>query len=245
MFDLTGKSALVTGASGGIGAGIARALHGAGATVALSGTREAPLQALAAELGERAYVLPCDLSDPQAVEALPKAAQDAMGALDILVNNAGITRDTLMMRMSDDQWTQVLDVNLTAAMRLMRGVLRPMMKARWGRIVNISSVVGVTGNPGQANYVAAKAGLVGLSKSLAQEVASRGITVNCVAPGFIATPMTDALTEAQQDALTQRIPTGRMGRPEDIAAGVLYLASAEAGYVTGAVLHINGGMAML
>ena len=245
MFDLTGKSALVTGASGGIGAGIARALHGAGATVALSGTREAPLQALAAELGDRAYVLPCNLSDAHAVEALPKAAQEAMGALDILINNAGITRDTLMMRMSDDQWADVLDVNLTAAMRLMRGVLRPMMKARWGRIVNISSVVGATGNPGQANYVAAKAGLVGLSKSLAQEVASRGITVNCVAPGFIATPMTDALTEAQQDALTQRIPTGRMGTPEEIAAGVLYLASKEAGYVTGAVLHINGGMAML
>ena len=245
MFDLTGKSALVTGASGGIGAAIARALYGAGATVALSGTREAPLQALAAELGARAHVLPCNLSDPKAVEALPKAAQDAMGGLDILINNAGITRDTLMMRMSDDQWADVLDVNLTAAMRLMRGAVRPMMKARWGRIVNISSVVGATGNPGQANYVAAKAGLVGLSKALAQEVASRGITVNCVAPGFIATPMTDALTEAQQDALTQRIPTGRMGTPEDIAAGVLYLASKEAGYVTGAVLHINGGMAML
>ena len=245
MFDLTGKSALVTGASGGIGAAIARALYGAGATVALSGTREAPLQALAAELGARAHVLPCNLSDPKAVEALPKAAQDAMGGLDILINNAGITRDTLMMRMSDDQWAEVLDVNLTAAMRLMRGAVRPMMKARWGRIVNISSVVGATGNPGQANYVAAKAGLVGLSKALAQEVASRGITVNCVAPGFIATPMTDALTEAQQDALTQRIPTGRMGTPEDIAAGVLYLASKEAGYVTGAVLHINGGMAML
>lgn len=245
MFDLTGKSALITGASGGIGAAIARALHGAGATVALSGTREAPLQALAAELGARAHVLPCNLSDPASVEALPKAAIEAMGSLDILVNNAGITRDTLMMRMSDDQWADVLDVNLTAAMRLMRGSLRGMMKARWGRIVNISSVVGATGNPGQANYVAAKAGLVGLSKALAQEVASRGITVNCVAPGFIATPMTEVLTEPQQEAINQRIPAGRMGTPEEIAAGVLYLASAEASYVTGAVLHINGGMAMV
>ena len=245
MFDLTGKTALVTGASGGIGAAIARALHGAGATVALSGTREAPLQELAAELGARTHVLPCNLSDADAVEHLPKAAMEAMGGLDILVNNAGITRDTLMMRMSDEQWSQVLDVNLTAAMRLMRGSLRPMMKARWGRIVNISSVVGATGNPGQANYVAAKAGLVGLSKALAQEVASRGITVNCVAPGFIATPMTEVLSEAQQDGLTARIPAGRMGTPEEIAAGVLYLASAEAGYVTGAVLHINGGMAMI
>ncbi|MGY6694625.1 MAG: 3-oxoacyl-[acyl-carrier-protein] reductase [Roseinatronobacter sp.] len=245
MFDLTGKSALVTGASGGIGADIARALHGAGATVALSGTREGPLQALAAELGDRAHALPCNLSDPQAVDALPKAAFEAMGGLDILVNNAGITRDTLMMRMSDEQWSQVLDVNLTAAMRLMRASLRGMMKARWGRIINITSVVGATGNPGQANYVASKAGLVGLSKALAQEVASRGITVNCVAPGFIATPMTEALSSAQQDAINQRIPAGRMGAPEEIAAGVLYLASSEAGYVTGAVLHINGGMAMI
>lgn len=245
MFDLTGKTALVTGASGGIGAAIARALHGAGASVALSGTREAPLQDLATELGARTHVLPCNLSDPQAVEALPKAAIEALGGLDILVNNAGITRDTLMMRMSDEQWSQVLDVNLTAAMRLMRGALRPMMKARWGRIVNISSVVGATGNPGQANYVAAKAGLVGLSKALAQEVASRGITVNCVAPGFIATPMTEVLSDAQQDALTARIPAGRMGTPDEIAAGVLYLSSMEAGYVTGAVLHINGGMAMI
>lgn len=245
MFDLTGKCALVTGASGGIGADIARALHGAGATVGLSGTREGPLHALAAELGARAHALPCNLSDPEAVNGLPKAAADAMGGLDILVNNAGITRDTLMMRMSDEQWSQVLDVNLTAAMRLMRASLRGMMKARWGRIINISSVVGATGNPGQANYVASKAGLVGLSKALAQEVASRGITVNCVAPGFIATPMTEALTPAQQDAINQRIPAGRMGTPEEIAAGVLYLASSEAGYVTGAVLHINGGMAMI
>ncbi len=245
MFDLTGKCALVTGASGGIGAAIARALHRAGATVALSGTREAPLQALAEELGARAHVLPCNLSEPDAVEALPKAAAQAMGALDILVNNAGITRDTLMMRMSDDQWAQVLDVNLTAAMRLMRGSLRGMMKARWGRVVNISSVVGTTGNPGQANYVAAKAGLVGLSKALAQEVASRGITVNCVSPGFIATPMTEALTDDQQAAINARIPAGRMGTPEEIAAGVLYLASPEAAYITGANLHINGGMAMV
>ncbi|TVS02352.1 MAG: 3-oxoacyl-[acyl-carrier-protein] reductase [Rhodobacteraceae bacterium] len=245
MFDLTGKSALVTGASGGIGAAIARALHGAGATVALSGTREAPLQALAEELGDRAHVLPCNLSEPEAVEALPKAASNAMGGLDILVNNAGITRDTLMMRMSDEQWAQVMDVNLTAAMRLMRGSLRGMMKARWGRIVNVASVVGVIGNPGQANYVASKAGLVGLSKALAQEVATRGITVNCVAPGFIATAMTEALTEDQQAVINARIPAGRMGSPEEVAAAALYLASPEAAYVTGATLHVNGGMAML
>ncbi|MBR3371235.1 MAG: 3-oxoacyl-[Rhodobacteraceae bacterium] len=245
MFDLTGKSALITGASGGIGADIARALHSAGATVALSGTREAPLEELAAALGTRAHVLPCNLSDPEAVEALPKRAIEAMGALDILVNNAGITQDNLLMRMSDAQWQQVLDVNLTAAMRLMRGCLRGMMKARWGRIVNISSVVGATGNPGQTNYVAAKAGLVGMSKALAQEVASRGITVNCVAPGFIATPMTEALTDDQKAVINARIPAGRMGTPADIAAAVMYLASQEAGYVTGAVLHVNGGMAMI
>lgn len=245
MFDLTGKAALVTGASGGIGAEIARALHQAGASVGLSGTREAPLQALAEELGDRAFVLPCNLSDPQAVEALPKSALAALGGLDIVVNNAGITRDNLAMRMTDEQWAQVLDVNLTASMRLMRGALRPMMKARWGRIVNITSVVGATGNPGQMNYAAAKAGLVGASKSLAQEVASRGITVNCVAPGFIATPMTDALSDDQKAAINGRIPAGRMGSPTEIAAGVLYLASHEAAYVTGAVLHINGGMAMV
>ncbi|MDD7972610.1 3-oxoacyl-[acyl-carrier-protein] reductase [Roseinatronobacter alkalisoli] len=245
MFDLTGKTALVTGASGGIGAEIARALHAAGATVALSGTREAPLQDLAQALGARVHVLPCNLSDADAVEALPKRAVEAMGGLDILVNNAGITQDNLLMRMSDEQWQKVLDVNLTAAMRLMRGSLRGMMKARWGRVVNISSVVGATGNPGQANYVAAKAGLVGMSKALAQEVASRGITVNCVAPGFIATPMTDALNDDQKAAINGRIPAGRMGSPADIAAAVLYLASQEAGYVTGAVLHVNGGMAMV
>ena len=245
MFDLTGKCALVTGASGGIGGAVARALHGAGATVALSGTRAAPLEALAADLGARAHVLPCDLGDAAAVEALPKAAADAMGALDILVNNAGITRDGLMMRMSDADWQAVLDVNLTASFRLCRGVLRGMMKARWGRIVNITSVVGQTGNPGQANYAAAKAGLVGLSKSLAAEVASRGITVNCVAPGFITTPMTDKLNEEQRARILTQVPAGRMGEAHEVAAAVLYLASPEAGYVTGATLHVNGGMAMV
>ncbi|MCV2875625.1 3-oxoacyl-[acyl-carrier-protein] reductase [Rhodobacteraceae bacterium XHP0102] len=245
MFDLTGKSALVTGASGGIGADIARALHGAGAVVALSGTRVEPLEALAAELGERTHVLPCNLSDAEAVEALPKQAVEAMGAVDILVNNAGITRDNLFMRMSDEEWAQVLEVNLTSTMRLCRGVLRGMMKSRWGRIINISSIVGATGNPGQGNYAAAKAGMVGMSKSLAYEVASRGVTVNCVAPGFIATPMTDKLNEDQKAAINVKIPAGRMGTPEEIAAAVLYLASQEAGYVTGSTLHVNGGMAML
>ena len=245
MTDLTGKSALVTGASGGIGAAIARSLHGAGATVGLSGTRVEPLEALAAELGERAHVLPCNLSDADAVEALPKQAIEAMGALDILVNNAGITRDQLFMRMSDEDWASVLDVNLTATMRLCRGALRGMMKARWGRIINISSVVGATGNPGQGNYAASKAGMVGMSKSLAYEVASRGITVNAVAPGFIETAMTAKLTEDQQGAILKQIPAGRMGTPEEIAAATLYLASPGAGYVTGTVLHVNGGMAML
>ena len=245
MFDLNGKSALVTGASGGIGGEIAKALHAAGAKVALSGTRVEPLQALAAELGERAFVCPANLSDPASVEALPKAAVEAMGAVDILVNNAGITRDNLFMRMSDEEWASVIDVNLTASFRLMRGVLRGMMKARWGRIVNITSVVGQTGNPGQGNYAAAKAGLVGMSKSLAYEVASRGITVNCVAPGFIATAMTDKLNDEQKAKILTQIPAGRMGTPEEIAAAVLYLASPEAGYVTGATLHVNGGMAMV
>ena len=244
MLDLTGKSALVTGASGGIGAAIAHALHDAGAVVGLSGTRVEPLEALAAELGSRAHVLPCDLGDKDAVEALPKAAQAAMGGLDILVNNAGITRDQLFMRMSDDDWSQVLDVNLTSVMRLCRGVVRPMMKARWGRIVNIGSIVGTTGNPGQVNYAAAKAGLSGMTKSIAQEVATRGITVNMVSPGFIATPMTDKLTEDQKADLAARIPVARMGTPAEIAAAVLYLASPEAGYVTGATLHVNGGMVM-
>ncbi len=245
MFDLTGKCALVTGASGGIGAEIARTLHGAGATVALSGTREAPLEALAAELGERAHVTPCNLGDLSAVDALPKAAAAAMGSVDILVNNAGITRDNLFMRMSDDEWQSVIDVNLTAAFKLSKGVMRGMMKARWGRIVNISSIVGATGNPGQGNYAASKAGLIGMSKSLAYEVASRGITVNAVAPGFIATAMTDKLTDEQKDKINVQIPAGRMGTPQEIAAAALYLASPEAGYVTGATLHVNGGMAML
>ena len=245
MFDLTGKNALVTGASGGIGADIARALHKAGAVVALSGTREAPLAELAAELGERAHVVTCNLSDAAAVEALPKAAAEAMGSVDILVNNAGITRDNLAMRMSDDEWNSVIDVNLTSTFRLCRGVLRGMMKARWGRIVNITSIVGATGNPGQVNYSAAKAGMVGLSKSLAFEVASRGITVNCVAPGFIATAMTDKLNNDQKGRILAQIPSGRMGNPAEIAAAVLYLSSSEAGYVTGSTLHVNGGMAML
>ncbi len=245
MFDLTGKAALVTGASGGIGAAVARALYDAGAQVALSGTRHPPLDALAADLGNRAFVLPCDLSDAEAVETLPKRAIAAMGTVDILINNAGVTRDTLMMRMSDDDWHTVLNINLTATMRLCRGVLRGMMKARWGRIVNIGSVVGTTGNPGQGNYAASKAGVVGLSKSLAHEVASRGITVNCIAPGFIETAMTDKLTEDQKTKVLNQIPAGRMGKAEDIAHATVYLASPEADYVTGATLHINGGMAMI
>ncbi|WP_299657453.1 3-oxoacyl-ACP reductase FabG [uncultured Tateyamaria sp.] len=245
MFDLTGKSALITGASGGIGAEIARTLHTAGATVGLSGTRTDPLEALASELGERAHVLPCNLSDFAAVDALPKQATEAMGALDILVNNAGITRDNLFMRMSDDEWQSVIDVNLTSTFKLCKGVMRGMMKARWGRIVNISSVVGATGNPGQANYAASKAGMVGMSKSLAYEVASRGITVNAVAPGFIATAMTDKLTDDQKTGIMEQIPAGRMGEAHEIAAATLYLASPEAAYVTGTTLHVNGGMAML
>ena len=245
MFDLTGRTALVTGASGGIGGGIAQALHAAGATVALSGTREGPLGELAAALGDRAHVVPANLSDPQAAAGLVKDAAAAMGSVDILVNNAGITRDNLFMRMSDDEWGRVMDVNLTSVFRLSRAALRGMMKARWGRIVTITSVVGSTGNPGQGNYAAAKAGLVGMSKSLAYEVASRGITVNCVAPGFIATPMTDSLTDDQKGKILSQIPAGRMGAPEEIAAAVLYLASPEAAYVTGATLHVNGGMAMV
>lgn len=245
MFDLSGKNALVTGASGGIGGDIARALHKAGAVVTLSGTRLAPLEALAAELGERAHVVTCDLSDAASVEALPKAAAEKMGSVDVLVNNAGITRDNLFMRMSDEEWQSVLDVNLTSTFRLCRGVLRGMMKARWGRIVNISSVVGATGNPGQGNYAASKAGMVGMSKSLAAEVASRGITVNCVAPGFITTAMTDKLNDEQKARILTQVPAGRMGTSGEIAAAVLYLASAEAGYVTGTTLHVNGGMAMI
>lgn len=244
MFDLTGKNALVTGASGGIGGEIAKALHAAGATVTLSGTRLEPLQALAAELGSRAHVLACNLSDPAAVDGLPKAAAETMGSVDILVNNAGITRDNLFMRMSDDEWQSVLDVNLTATFRLCRGVMRGMMKARWGRIVNITSVVGHAGNPGQANYAASKAGVLAMSKSLAREVASRGITVNCIAPGMIETAMTGKLNEEQRARILANIPAGRMGSAGEVAAAALYLASSEAGYVTGSTLHINGGMDM-
>ncbi len=245
MFDLTGKSALVTGASGGIGAEIARALHAQGATVGLSGTRTDPLETLAAELGDRAHVLPCNLSDADAVNTLLKQATEAMGAVDILVNNAGITRDNLFMRMSEDEWADVLNVNLTSAFRLSKGVLRGMMKARWGRIVNVGSIVGTTGNPGQANYAASKAGMIGMAKSLAYEVASRNITVNTVSPGFIATPMTDKLTDDQKTKIDAQIPAGRMGTAQEIAAAVVYLASPEAAYVTGTTLHVNGGMAML
>ncbi len=245
MFDLTGKSALVTGASGGIGGAIARQLHGQGATVALSGTRTGPLEALAAELGERAHVCPCDLSDAAALAALPKQAAEAMGGLDILVNNAGMTRDNLFMRMSDEEWDQVIGVNLTATFRLSRAVLRPMMKQRWGRIIGITSIVGVTGNPGQGNYAAAKAGMIGMSKSLAAEVGSRGITVNCIAPGFIATAMTDKLNDDQKAKLLGAIPARRMGTPDEIASAAVYLASDEAAYVTGQTIHVNGGMAMI
>ncbi|MFN3261882.1 MAG: 3-oxoacyl-[acyl-carrier-protein] reductase [Pikeienuella sp.] len=245
MFDLTGKSALVTGASGGIGAAIARALHGAGAAVGLSGTRTEPLEALAAELGARAHVLPCDLSDVAAVDALVGRASEAMGGVAILVNNAGLTRDNLFMRMSQDEWDQVIAVNLTATFRLSRAALRGMMKARWGRIVSISSVVGVTGNPGQGNYAASKAGMIGMTKSLAAEVASRNVTANCIAPGFIRTAMTDALKDEQKAKINAVIPAGRMGEAEEIAAAALYLASEEAAYVTGQTLHVNGGMAMI
>jgi 3-oxoacyl-[acyl-carrier protein] reductase len=245
MFDLTGKTALVTGASGGIGAAIARALHAQGATVTLSGTREAVLKELAASLGERTNVALCDLGDTEQVAGLPSAAEALMGGLDILVNNAGLTRDNLALRMKDEDWDTVLKVNLTAAFKLSRGAMRGMMKKRWGRIVSITSIVGTTGNPGQANYAASKAGLEGMTKSLAQEVASRGITVNCLAPGFIATAMTDALSEEQRKKLLDAVPVGRLGSPEDIAAGVVYLASEEAAYVTGQTLHVNGGMAMI
>ncbi|MHA1528728.1 MAG: 3-oxoacyl-[acyl-carrier-protein] reductase [Alphaproteobacteria bacterium] len=245
MFDLTGRSALVTGASGGIGGAIARALHGQGAAVALSGTRTGPLEALAAELGERAHVCPCDLSDAAALAALPKEAAGAMGGLDILVNNAGMTRDNLFMRMSDEEWDRVIGVNLTAAFRLSRAVLRGMMKQRWGRIIGITSIVGVTGNPGQGNYAAAKAGMIGMSKSLAAEVGSRGITVNCIAPGFITTAMTDKLSDDQKARLLGAIPAGRMGTSDEIAAAAVYLASGEAAYVTGQTIHVNGGMAMI
>lgn len=246
MFDLTGKVALITGASGGIGGAVARALHGQGASVVLSGTRAEALDALKSELGERAFAAVCNLADPASVEALPKAAEAAAGApIDILVNNAGLTRDNLSMRMKDEEWDTVIAVNLSAAFRLSRAVLRGMMKKRWGRIVTITSVVGTSGNPGQSNYAAAKAGLAGMSKSIAYEVATRGVTVNCVAPGFIATPMTDVLNDSQKEAISQRIPMARMGTPAEIASAVVYLASPEAGYVTGQTLHVNGGMAMI
>jgi 3-oxoacyl-[acyl-carrier protein] reductase len=245
MFDLTGKTALVTGATGGIGNAIAKSLHAQGATVVLSGTRAEALETLKAELGARVHIVPANLSDVASVEALPKLAEAATGPVDILVNNAGITRDNLFMRMKDEEWDQVIAVNLTAAFRLSRAVVRGMMKKRWGRIIAITSIVGTTGNPGQGSYVAAKAGLTGMTKSLAAEVASRNITVNCVSPGFIATPMTDALNEAQKTGLLARIPAGRMGTPADVASAVVYLASDEAGYVTGQTLHVNGGMAMI
>jgi 3-oxoacyl-[acyl-carrier protein] reductase len=245
MFNLSGKTALVTGATGGIGGSIARALHAQGATVALSGTRKEVLEQLAAELGERAFVVPADLSNAESVEALVPAAEAAMGSVDILVNNAGLTRDGLFMRMKDEDWDLVLRVNLDAAFRLSRAAIRGMMKKRWGRIVTITSVVGTTGNAGQANYAASKAALVGMSKALAAEVASRNVTVNCVAPGFIATPMTDVLNDKQREAILGTIPAGRLGAPDDIGAAVVYLASDEAGYMTGQTLHVNGGMAMI
>ncbi|MCA1749621.1 MAG: 3-oxoacyl-ACP reductase FabG [Parasphingopyxis sp.] len=245
MFDLSGKTALVTGASGGIGSAIARALAAQGAKVGLSGTREDALKSVAVEIGGDAAILPCDLSDAEAVDGLVPAALEALGQLDILVNNAGITRDNLAMRMKDEEWSDVIRINLEASFRLARACLRPMMKARSGRIISISSVVGATGNPGQANYAASKAGLVGMSKALAQEVASRAITVNCIAPGFIASAMTDELPDAQKEALLGRIPAGKLGEGNDVAAAVVYLASDEAGYVTGQTLHVNGGMAMI
>lgn len=245
MFDLTGKTALVTGATGGIGRAIAEALHGRGANVVLSGTRANVLDEVRAALGARTACETCNLADPASVEELPKKAEAHFGAIDILVNNAGITRDNLLLRMKDEEWDQVIAVNLTAAFRLSRAVLRNMMKKRWGRIISVTSVVGQTGNPGQGNYAAAKAGLAGMTKSLAAEVASRNITVNCIAPGFIATAMTDVLSDEQKAALMPRIPAGRMGTGADIAAAAVYLASAEAAYVTGQTLHVNGGMAMI
>lgn len=245
MFDLTGKTALVTGATGGIGSAIAAALHRQGATVALSGTRREKLEDVAAGLGERVHVVPANLSVADDVEGLVPAAEAAMGGLDILVNNAGITRDNLFIRMKDEEWEQVIAVNLTATFRLMRSAAKVMMRKRWGRIVSITSVVGVTGNPGQANYAASKAGMIGMTKSLAAEVASRNVTVNCLAPGFIQTAMTDVLNDKQKETILARVPAGRLGQAEEIAAGVVYLASAEAAYVTGQTLHINGGMAMI
>ncbi len=245
MFDLSNKCALVTGASGGIGGAIAKALYAQGSKVALSGTRVEPLRALAEELGDRAYVVPCNLSDVDAVKALSKTAADQMGGIDILVNNAGITRDNLFMRMSDQDWQQVLDINLTSTMHLMKSVMRAMMKQRFGRIINITSIVGVTGNAGQVNYAASKAGMIGMTKSFAQEIASRRITANCIAPGFIETAMTAELPEAVIKNMLGSIPQGRMGNADEIAATVAFLASNEASYITGQTLHVNGGMAMI
>ncbi|MFC7400218.1 3-oxoacyl-[acyl-carrier-protein] reductase [Chelatococcus sp. GCM10030263] len=245
MFDLSGMKAVVTGATGGIGGSIARALHAQGADVVISGTREDALAALAAELGDRVHIHPVNLSEAQAVEALVPAAEEKLGGLDILVNNAGITRDNLFMRMKDEEWDAVLTVNLTATFRLSRAAVRGMMRRRFGRIINISSIVGVTGNAGQGNYAASKAGIIGMSKALAAEVASRGVTVNCIAPGFITSPMTDALNEKQREAILSNVPAGRLGSGEDCAAATVYLASREAAYVTGQTLHVNGGMAMI
>ncbi|MCS0493628.1 3-oxoacyl-[acyl-carrier-protein] reductase [Ancylobacter mangrovi] len=245
MFDLTGKTALVTGATGGIGKAIAVALHAQGATVAISGTRREVLETLAGELGERVHVLPCNLADSGQVEQLVPQVEEAMGELDILVNNAGITRDALFVRISDEAWDEVIAVNLTAGFRLMRAAARNMMRRRAGRIIGITSVVGVMGNAGQGNYAAAKAGMIGMSKSLAREVAPRGVTVNCIAPGFIATPMTDVLNDKQREAILTSVPAARLGSPEDIASAAVYLASNEAAYVTGQTLHVNGGMAMI
>ena len=245
MFDLTGMTALVTGASGGIGSAVAKSLAAQGARLAVSGSNVEKLEAFRAELGGDHVALACNLSDGAAVDALVPRAVEALGQLDILVNNAGVTRDNLAMRMKDEEWWEVISVNLEAAFRLCRAALKPMMRARFGRIVSVTSVVGVTGNPGQANYAASKAGLVGMSKALAQEVASRGITVNCIAPGFIRSAMTDGLPDAQKQALLGRIPIGDLGSGKDIAAAAVYLASREAGYVTGQTLHVNGGMAMI
>lgn len=245
MFDLTGKTALVTGATGGIGGAIAIALHAQGATVGISGRNEGKLAELAATLGDRVHIMPADLSSSEAAVDLIKRAEETMGAIDILVNNAGLTRDGLSMRMKDEDWQDVIDVNMTSTFKLAQAAQRGMMKRRYGRIINIASVVGVTGNPGQCNYVASKAGMIGWSKAMAAEIASRGITVNCVAPGFIATAMTDALTDDQKAKINSTIPAGQMGSSEDIAAAVVYLASTEAGYVTGTTTHVNGGMAMI
>ncbi|WP_425408488.1 3-oxoacyl-[acyl-carrier-protein] reductase [Hyphococcus sp.] len=245
MFDFSGKRALVTGASGGIGAAVAKALHEQGASVAVSGTRKEKLDELAEGLKDRVHVTPCNLSDLDAVDALPKQASEAMGGLDIVISNAGVTRDNLMMMMKPDMWDEVLKINLTAYFRLAKASLRGMTKQRFGRIIGVVSIVGVTGNPGQANYAASKAGMIGMSKSLAQEVASRNVTVNCIAPGFIATAMTDALNDQQKETILGKIPAGAMGAPEDIAAAALYLASEEARYVTGQTIHVNGGMAMI